>query len=279
MTVPFLGSEALASRTLSPYALRSRFRPLYPDVYLPPDAEITAGTRARAAWLWSGRRGVVAGRSAAALHRAKWVDGRLPAQLIWANRHRPGGIETWSDIVAADETAVIAGMATTTPARTALDIACRYPFGPAVASIDALARATRLDMADVERLAERYPGRRGIRQARKVIDLVDPGAESPRETWLRLLLIRAGFPRPTTQIPVRNPYGVLVAVLDMGWENLKIAAEYDGDHHWMDRRRFRDDILRAENVSDLGWIDIRVTARDAEGDIVRRVRAAFDRRT
>lgn len=134
-------------------------------------------------------------------------------------------------------------------------------------------------MADVERLAERYPGRRGIRQARKVIDLVDPGAESPRETWLRLLLIRAGFPRPTTQIPVHNQYGTLVAVLDMGWENLKIAAEYDGDHHWMDRRRFRDDILRAENVSDLGWIDIRVTARDAEGDIVRRVRAAFDRRT
>lgn len=88
------------------------------------------------------------------------------------------------------------------PARTALDIACRYPLDKAVAAIDALARATHLKMADVLLLAERYPGRRGIRNAWRAIDLVDPGAESPGETWLRLLLIRAGFPRPQTQIPV-----------------------------------------------------------------------------
>jgi hypothetical protein len=28
-----------------------------------------------------------------------------------------------------------------------------------------------------------------------------PGAQSPKETWLRLLLIQAGLPRPQTQIP------------------------------------------------------------------------------
>lgn len=67
-------------------------------------------------------------------------------------------------------------------------------------------------MADVELLAKRYHGRRGIRRARIALDLVDPGAESPRETWLRLLLIRAGFPPPQTQIPVYDEYGQLVAV-------------------------------------------------------------------
>ena len=278
MTVPFIGSEALTSRALTPYALRSRFAALYPDVYLPPEAQMTAAMRARAAWLWSRRRGIVAGRSAAALHGAKWVDGQLPAQLLWTNRRSPGGIETWSDSVTDGELTTIAGMRVTTAARTALDIARRYRLDPAVAAIDALARATRLDMADVKQLAQRYPGSRGIRKARRVIDLVDPGAESPRETWLRLLFIKAGFPRPTTQIPVYNEYGVLIAVLDMGWEDLMIAAEYDGDHHRMDRHRFNADIRRAENVNERGWIHLRVTVQDAEGDIIRRARAAFARR-
>ena len=239
---------------------------------------MTAAVRARAAWLWSRRRGIVAGRSAAALHGAKWVDAHLPAEVLWNNRRPPAGIRVWSDTVEDDECELIGGISVTTPARTALDIASRHPANRAVAAIDALARAAHLKMADVEALADRHRGRRGIRMARRAIQLVDPGAESPRETWLRLLLVRGGFPPPTTQIPVHNEFGVLVAVLDMGWEHIKVAAEYDGDHHRTDRRRFNNDIRRAETVGELGWIHIRVTAEDAEGDVLRRVRAAFARR-
>lgn len=278
MEIPFIGSEALARGQLTPHVLRSRYAAVYRDVYVPRDAELTARDRARAAWLWSGRRAVLAGRSAAALHGAKWVDGRLPAQLLWGNRHAPPGIDTWSDAYDDDEVAVINGMLVTTPARTALDLACRYTTDRAVAAIDALGRATRLKMADVELLAERGRGRRGIRRARAAFELVDPGAESPRETWLRLLLIRAGFPQPDTQIPVHNEFGVLIAVLDMGWESLKIAAEYEGDHHRTSRRTFHNDIRRAANVTEQGWLHIRVTVEDIEGEIVRRVREAFARR-
>jgi hypothetical protein len=39
---------------------------------------------------------------------------------------------------------------------------------------------------------------RGLHQLSRALSLVDPGAESPKETWLRLLLIRAGLPKPTT---------------------------------------------------------------------------------
>ena len=93
--------------------------------------------------------------------------------------------------------------------------------GKAVAAIDALARKTRLETADVELLADRHNGRRGIRRARAVLDLVDPGAESPQETWPRLVVIRNGFPRPQTQIPLYGEFGVLVAVFDLGWEDMK----------------------------------------------------------
>jgi hypothetical protein len=133
-------------------------------------------------------------------------------------------------------------------------------------------------MADVELLAQRHKGRRGVRNARSVIDLVDYGAESPRETWLRLLLIRAGFPRPQTQIPVHDEYGVLVAVIDLGWEDIKVGADYDGDHH-RTRWQFNKDIRRTEALAAQGWIDVRVTVMDCEGDIVRRVADARRRRT
>jgi hypothetical protein len=234
--------------------------------------------RAHAAWLWSRRRGVIAGHSASALHGAKWVDHRAPAHLLYAHRRPPTGIRTWSDHVADDEISLIGGLPATTPARTAFDLACRNPIGNAVAAIDALARATRLNVADAKAIATRYKGHRNVRRARSVLHLVDAGAESPRETWLRLLLIEVGYPRPPTQIPVRDEYGALVAVLDMGWEDIKVAVEYEGDHHRTDRRQFNRDIARFEALAELGWIIVRVTVEDMPGGILRRVAAAWTRR-
>ncbi|MGE2836481.1 hypothetical protein [Mycobacterium sp. SMC-4] len=278
MTEPFLGSEALKAGRLTRHRLRSDFRAVYPDVYFRPDEPFTAVTRAKAGWLWTGRLGVVAGRSAAALHGAKWVDRRWPAELIWANRRPPPGVRVWSDALADDEVQTLGGIKVTTPERTALDIACRYPQLQAVMAIDALARATHLTMADVELLAERYKGRRGIRQARESLDLVDGGAESPQETRIRLMVIRNGFPRPQTQIPVYDDYGALVAVLDMGWKDPKIAIDYEGDHHRQTREEFNKGIRRHDAVTALGWDDIRVTTLDAEGGIMARLHASWRER-
>ncbi len=265
---------------LTPYQLRSRFKALHPDVYAPTGTELTAIQRAYAAWLWSKRRGIVAGQSASALHGAKWVDHRQPAQLLYGNRHPPHGIVTWSERFAPHEIQRIRDMRVTTPARTAFDLASRYPLGKAVAAIDALARASRLKPADVELLAARYQGHRNIRRARRVLTLVDPGAESPQETWLRLLVIAAGYPPPRTQIPVYGPYGELVGIVDMGWEERKLALEYEGEHHRTNRRVFNNDIARHETMTtDLGLIVIRVTAEDTQGGILRRLGAAWARRT
>ena len=237
MPEPFIGSERTATGALTPYVLRSKFVAIYPDVYLSPAVDVTAVVRAKGAWLWSRRRANRRwrGNRLPRCTERNGVDNGRPAELLWPNRHPPKGIHTWSDQWADDEIDVIDGIRTTTPARTALDLACRYPLDRSVAAIDALARATQLKTADVELLADRYNGRRGIRRARTALDLVDPGAESPRETWLRLLVIRHGFPRPQTQIPVYDEFGVLVAVFDLGWEDLRIAMDYEGAHHWMSR--------------------------------------------
>lgn len=278
MGEPFIGSEMLREGRLTPYALRSRYRAILPDVYLPTGTEPTAIARAKAVWLWTRRQGVVAGQSAAALHGARWVDARRPAEVQWDNRHAPRGVTVWSDAVADDEIESVGSIRVTTPARTALDLARRYPLGPAVAAIDALARATRLKIADVELLAERYKGHRGMRRARTALGLVDAGAESPQETRIRLLMIRNGFPRPETQIPVYDECGVLIAELDMGWRDTMIAIDYEGDHHRRTRREFNKGIRRHDAVTELGWHDIRVTSADTDGGIVGRVAEAFRHR-
>ena len=107
-----------------------------------------------------------------------------------------------------------------------------------------------------------------------MLDLYDAGAQSPRETWLRLLLVRAGFPRPRTQIPVFDDFGHARYFLDMGWEDVMIAVEYDGDHH-RERAVFGSDIVRSEFIAYRGWTHIRVVAGTHPADIVNRVRRAW----
>ena len=278
MGEPFIGSEAVAAGITTHSRLRSRYTRVFRDVYVLEGTELTPTLRAHAAWLWSRRRGVIAGFSAAALHGSRWIDATRAVDIIHDNRHPLAGLQIWSDRLASDEVDIVDGTAVTTPARTALDLACWYPTTTAVAALDDLVRVTELKMPDVELLTARYRGRRGIERARASLNVVDAGAQSPKETWLRLVLVRAGLPRPQTQIPVYDDFGDAIAYLDMGWENVKVAVEYDGEQHRSDRRQYTWDVRRSEMIERRGWILVRVVAGDRPAEIVRRVRAARARR-
>jgi very-short-patch-repair endonuclease len=275
MAEPFIGSEAVASGALTKAQLATRYCRLFPDVYVDRDVDVTAELRARAGWLWTGRRGVVAGFAAAALHGSKWVDDGQVVELIHDNLRNPAGIQTHRERIDEDEIEVTAGIPVTSPVRTALDFGCWFPIMTAVAGIDALARATDLKAVDVELLVRRYAGRRGIARARQAVELFDAGAQSPKESWLRVVLSQAGLPKPQTQIPVLDEFGSAIAYLDMGWEDVKVAVEYDGEQHRRDRRQYTWDVRRSEMLARLGWIVIRVVAGDRPAEVVRRVRAAL----
>jgi hypothetical protein len=275
---PFVGSEAIAAGLLTRGQLAARYTRVFRDVYVDPDTQVTAALRAKAGWLWAKRQGVVAGFAAAALHGSKWVGDTTTVELFHENRHRLPGLRTRGDRIGEDEIVIVDGVPVSSPTRTALDLGCWYPTTSGVAAIDALARATDIKAADVELLAQRYPGRRGIARARLAISLFDRGAQSPKETWLRLVLVQAGLPRPQTQIPVFDEFGSAIAYLDMGWEDVKVAVEYDGDHHRSDRSQYNWDIRRSERLQHQGWILIRVVAGDRPADIVRRVRTALSTR-
>jgi very-short-patch-repair endonuclease len=276
---PFLGTEALAGGELNRHQLRTRYAAVFPGVYAAKNKQLTLQGRIAAAWLWSQRRGVVCGLSAAGLHGARCIDADSPVELVFTNTRPPQGIRTRNDTVLADEVQEVleleAPVTVTTPARTAYDLGRRAPLGQAVARLDALAGATGLRAVDVLQVAGRHRHVKGLRQLEKALDLFDPGAESPKESWLRLLLVNAGFPKPRTQIPVFDESGWPEYYLDMGWEEQLLAVEYEGDQHRLDRARFARDIRRLEKLNALGWLVVRVVAENRPEDIVRRVQNAW----
>lgn len=172
--------------------------------------------------------------------------------------------------IADDEITCVAGISVATPARAAFDIGRYLRRSGAVERLDALARATPLSSEDVLLIAKRYPGVRGLKRLRRALPLVDAGAASLQETRLRLLFIDAGFPRPATQIPVYDENGQLVRILDMGWEDYKVAAEYDGDQHRTDRYQYVKDMRVYPKLARLGWLVSRVIKEDRPVDILER---------
>lgn len=107
------------------------------------------------------------------------------------------------------------------------------------------------------------------------MDLYDPGSASPKETWLRLLVLRAGYPKPHTQIPVPSADGRRRYYLDMGWPDPMIAVEYDGEQHRVDHAQYAKDIRRSEDLRELDWRVIRVIKTDREVDIRARIERAW----
>jgi hypothetical protein len=257
---PFRGWDAVEADALSIRQLRRFYVPVYPGVHIPRGVELTAIQRTRAAWLWSRQRGVAAGLSAAAMLGTNWIDPGLPAELIHPNRRSPPMLIVHSDDLACGETRLVDGMRVTTAARTAFDIGRRLGLDDGVVRVDALMNATDVKVNDIEAVAERHLGVRGLVQLRQTLDLVDGGAESPYESLTRLLLIKAGFPRPKTQIRVVNSRGIVVARIDMGWEEWLVGVDFEGAHHWTNPKQRSRDALRYGELPELGWIDVRLTS-------------------
>ena len=119
---PFVGTEAIDAGTFTERELRRFCTRIYPNVYQRRDSGLTAKDRAVAAWLWSGKRAVVAGNSAAALLGAEWVDPHGAAELISDHKRPPPLIVTRNETLLPGETTQVVGVPVTSPARTAFDL-------------------------------------------------------------------------------------------------------------------------------------------------------------
>lgn len=130
------------------------------------------------------------------------------------------------------------------------------------------------DRLSLARAVAAAPGRRGVGRAREAIESIRYGSESPGESRLRLLLVDAGLPVPLLNHELRDASGAFVARIDLAYPRARVALEYEGDIHRVDRRTWQNDIRRRERVEDLGWRMVRVTADDLRVpvELIRRVR-------
>jgi very-short-patch-repair endonuclease len=135
--------------------------------------------------------------------------------------------------------------------------------------------------ADLDAYLEGKRGTPGYRRAMRARALVRAGTDSPKETELRLLLIRHGLPEPGINVPMFDKTGGWIQDPDMSYEREKVAIQYDGSHHASPAQR-RSDIFRDENARDAGWRVVVLTQWDLnpfgpgmEPTAVTRVRAAL----
>lgn len=260
---PFLGSAAVARGAVTRGQLRGpRFRRLLPDVHVSASVPVTPLLRARAAHVLLAGRGALGGFSAAEALGASCGSLRAPAEVVLLPGHRQRPLPDLvvrRDRLGPDDTVRWCGLLTTSPERTAYDLARRSPPVEAVVALDALARVHGFDPAAVLEIARRNPGARGSAQLQEAVRLADPLADSPMETRVRVALRAGGLPPPVLQHPV-GPYR-----LDLAYPAVGLAVEYDGREH-LTPERARRDLDRQAFLTAAGWRVLRFRAATVLGE-------------
>ncbi|MCF2588714.1 hypothetical protein [Brevibacterium sp. UCMA 11752] len=95
----------------------------------------------------------------------------------------------------------------------------------------------------------------------EAISLLRNTVDSPRETWLRLWIIRHGFPEPHVHPEIHSHIKNITLRPDLGYPGIKLAIEYEGDHHRTSPEQFAGDIERRQLIEAEGWTILRVSKR------------------
>lgn len=287
MTVPcwpavFRGTAAIAAGLVTPGRLRGpEFLRLLPDTYVritasPPDLRL----RSYAAYLWAGSGAVLCGYSAAEFLGASCAPLRAPAEVA-VTAVQPGPrsrreVRIRRDVVHPDDLVDVAGVRVTSRMRTAFDLARWLPPTEGVVAVDALARGS-FDPNLLLNFTVRSPGLRGVRKVLDALTWCDARSGSPPETRLRLLLVRAGLPRPVPQHPVVDRHRRILW-LDLAYPEQRLGIEYDGGDHFATPEAARADAQRHTRLVALGWRVLRYTAEEMRREperIVAEVRHAL----
>jgi hypothetical protein len=238
-----------------------RVRRLLRGVYVAAHVPETLELRAEAVAKVVPRGSVVCGRTAAWLWGvdalAMTSTGVLPPIDVMgppgSARSRRADTSGRTGPLLESDVVELSGIWVTTPARTAADLARLLPRPDALASLDVLMGLPEMSRELVAGVLGRFARDRGVIQARELVDLADPRAESPQESRARLRCVDAGFPCPEPQIDVFDESGDFLARLDMGWRELLKAMEFDGDEAHSTPVQKAHDRARRERVERRGW--------------------------
>jgi Protein of unknown function (DUF559) len=175
---------------------------------------------------------------------------------------RRAGVSVSRASLGAEEIVLRRGLPTTSALRTVVDLGGRDPLTEGVVAADMFLHAELVTIADLRAYVAEHPKAKGIARLRRVVGLAEPKAESPMETRLRLLLVRAGLPPPEVQVSIHDAEGRFVGRPDLLYRAQCLAIEYDGGNH---RDRLVDDNRRQNGLVGAGFQLLRFTAADVYG--------------
>jgi hypothetical protein len=274
----FVGSHAIAEGLLTRRQLRERsYRRLVQGVYADPVLQLTHQLRCTGVALLLPPGAVIGGHSAAAWHGAPFAGAHDPVTVLRPAAVRwkgPREVRVHQAEVAAADIDIRDGVPVSSALRTAWDVMALESLGTAVAALDAMVRAGAVGMTELVTMLDAGPGRWGVTRVRRAVPLIDPRAESPPESRVRVALAMAGL-EPVPQYDVWED-GQFLGRVDFAWPEARLIVEYEGAHHFEDEHLARDDARYARLVA-AGWRVIRLSApdlRDLEA-VVLRVRAAL----
>jgi hypothetical protein len=276
----FIGTHALAEGRVSRKQLDSGlYRRLHPNVYADCSIPDSHQLRARGAALLLPPGAAIGGRSAAAWYDAPFCSVSDPVLVVAARGcpwDGPRGVRVHkTDLSPAEIVRTEDDVPVTTVRRTAWEVATLEPLPDAVALLDGMVHAHKLTEAEVAQVVLARRGRWRSRRAAEVVPLLDGGAMSPPESWVRVACLRAGLPRPVTQHAIFDGAG-FIGEVDLAWPEERVVVEYEGPHHFEELQIARDDRRYLRLVA-AGWRVIRLSAADLRDlrEVVERIRSAL----
>ncbi|KAB1647083.1 MULTISPECIES: hypothetical protein [unclassified Pseudoclavibacter] len=114
-------------------------------------------------------------------------------------------------------------------------------------------------LTELRHAVDRYH-RAGAHTLRRALTHVREDSWSRPESWVRLILVQAGLPEPALNKDLFDDTGAWIACVDGAYERFRVCYEYEGGHHFADRKRFLRDAERREQLQAAGWIVIVLTA-------------------
>lgn len=131
------------------------------------------------------------------------------------------GTRTMPELVLVD------GIALTSPARTAVDLARTRSFASGLAAVDHVLAADLATRDELERELASTRRSDGHPRARLVVAHADPRSESVGESLSRAQMIELGLPLPQLQQVFHDADG-LIGRTDFWWPTLRLIGEFDG---------------------------------------------------
>ena len=109
-----------------------------------------------------------------------------------------------------------------------------------------------------------YRGGPGTVRLCSTLAYADPYSGSPMGSRLRMIIVRAGLPRPQVQYVVPDARSRTAVWLDLAWPGHRVGVEYEGAGHTAPVEVLRD-AGRYTRLVDRGWRIYRYTGHDVYG--------------